>query len=438
VHLLRKGSPLARCISKTNGSEPLEKIATVARNVIENLVTIGFSLDHCSVPGRNSEEFLSANEVEIGMGIHNEPGVNRLSLIPTSAELASKLLKLLLDKSDPDRAFVPFNQGDETVLVVNNLGSISNLELSAFAGIAIDQLDATYGIKPTRVYVGTYMTALNGPGISLTLLNVSKLSDSSTVLAALDAPTTALGWTDSVSPFAWTRAGKLDLIPSPPDEGHGNVAQVGADPATFTKVLQGAANALIKAEPEITKYDTIGTASSDWINAIAGDGDCGETLVAGSNAILSALKSNSLPLSNAVAGTLALASLVEDNMGGTSGALYSIYLSALAQGIAQSKESEVSLPVIAKAAEFALSALGKYTPARVGDRTLVDALAPFVEELSESQDLWKAVEAAREGYNLKLSKLIAGRRRPARWTLDLEERVMLVQNPCHLIQAQLA
>lgn len=85
-------------------------------------------------------------------------------------------------------------------------------------------------------------------------------------------------------------------------------------------------------------------------------------------------------------------------MGGTSGALYSIYLSALAQGIAQSKESKVSLSVIAKAADFALKALGKYTPARVGDRTLVDALDPFVEELVDSGDLWKAVEAAREGF----------------------------------------
>jgi dihydroxyacetone kinase len=192
------------------------------------------------------------------MGIHNEPGVKRLSSIPTSTELASKLLKLLLDKDDPDRAFVPFKSGDKTVLLVNNLGSISNLELSAFAGIAIDQLDTTYGIKPTRVYVGTYMTALNGPGVSLTLLNLSNLSDANTVLAALDAPTTALGWTDSISSDAWARAGKLDLIPSPPEEGHENVAQVSADPATFTKILQGAANSLVKAEPEITKYDTIG------------------------------------------------------------------------------------------------------------------------------------------------------------------------------------
>jgi len=84
-------------------------------------------------------------------------------------------------------------------------------------------------------------------------------------------------------------------------------------------------------------------------------------------------------------------------MGGTSGALYSIYLSALAQGLTRSEESIVSLGVIAKAADFALTALGKYTPARVGDRTLIDALNPFVKVLNETQDLVKAVEAARKG-----------------------------------------
>lgn len=219
-------------------------------------MTIGFSLNHCSVPGRTSEEFLSSNEMEIGMGIHNEPGVLRISSIPTSTELASKLLKLLLDKSDPDRAFVPFNPGDKTVLLVNNLGGISNLELSAFAGLVIDQLESKYKMSPSRVYVGTFMTALNGPGVSLTLLNLSNLRNEGTVLLALDAKTTALGWAGNVS--AWNRSGKLDLIPSPPEESHGNAAQVSSDPVTFAKVLQGAARALIKAEPKITKYDTIG------------------------------------------------------------------------------------------------------------------------------------------------------------------------------------
>jgi len=207
------------------------------------------------VPGRTSGEFLGKNEVEIGMGIHNEPGVNRLSSVPSSSELASKLLKLLLDKNDPDRAFVPFNPGDDCVLLVNNLGSISNLELSAFASIVIDQLDSTYGLKPIRVYAGTFMTALNGPGVSLTLLNLSRVSKS-VICEALDAKTTALGWKGNVT--AWNHSGKLDLVDSPPEEGHGKVAQVSADPVVFANILKGAAKALIKAEPEITKYDTIG------------------------------------------------------------------------------------------------------------------------------------------------------------------------------------
>ena len=234
----------------------METITTTARDVIRNLVTVGFSLDHCSVPGRPSEGLLAANEVEIGMGIHNEPGVNRLKSIPTSSELASEALKLLLDQHDPDRAFVPFSAGDKTVLLVNNLGGMSNLELFAFAGLVVDQLASTYEISPIRVYTGTFMAALNGPGISVTLLNLSRLKDRKPVLAALDAKTSALAWSGNVT--AWDRIGKLDLRPSPPEKTHEYVVQVSADPATFTKILQGAANALIKAEPEITEYDTIG------------------------------------------------------------------------------------------------------------------------------------------------------------------------------------
>jgi len=86
-------------------------------------------------------------------------------------------------------------------------------------------------------------------------------------------------------------------------------------------------------------------------------------------------------------------------MGGTSGALYSIYLSALAQGVLTTGAEKVTLKDMSSAAEFALQALGNYTPARVGDRTLVDALDPFVRELGSSGDIWLAVQAAKKGYD---------------------------------------
>jgi triose/dihydroxyacetone kinase / FAD-AMP lyase (cyclizing) len=99
-----------------------------------------------------------------------------------------------------------------------------------------------------------------------------------------------------------------------------------------------------------------------------------------------------------VSGILAIARLVEDTMGGTSGALYSIYLSALAQGVSSQSSQRITLATISSAAEFALQALGKYTPARVGDRTLVDALDPFVRELVAGGGIMKAVAAAKKGY----------------------------------------
>jgi triose/dihydroxyacetone kinase / FAD-AMP lyase (cyclizing) len=214
-------------------------------------------LDHCSVPGRTNEEFLSKNEVEIGMGIHNEPGVHRLSRIPSSTELASMLLKYLLDKSDPDRGFVPFNADDDAVLMVNNLGSISNLELSAFTNIVTQQLHSQWKVSPKRIYMGGFMTALNGPGLSVTLLNLSRLSDPSLVLSALDAPTTAIGWSGNIK--QWTHPRTLNLVPSPPEQDTEHITVVSADPILFANLLRGATSALIAAEPKITKYDTIGT-----------------------------------------------------------------------------------------------------------------------------------------------------------------------------------
>ena len=369
----------------------LHSLAQVAHSVVASMVTVGASLDHCSVPDRSAEEFLHQQEMEVGMGIHNEPGVLKLSPVPKSSELVERLLKILLDQSDNDRAYVKFDFADDVVVLVNNLGGISNLELSAFAECVVLQLETEYGISPRRLYVGPFMTALNGPGVSITLLNVSRIESPVPILELLDAPTEAVGWSGNVSSSTWNQHNKLNIIEPP--EGL-NSASISRDLATsaeaFQRGLERAAQALKDAEPQITQYDTI-----------AGDGDCGETLVNGANGILSAIKNRSLNLSLAVVALSQISEIVEDTMGGTSGALYSIFLSALAQGVqheaAKQQRQELKLPIFARAAQFALEGLSKYTSARPGDRTLIDALAPFVAEISRTSDLSKAVEAARAG-----------------------------------------
>jgi dihydroxyacetone kinase len=92
--------------------------------------------------------------------------------------------------------------------------------------------------------------------------------------------------------------------------------------------------------------------------------------------------------------------VVESTMDGTSGALYAIFLNALTSSIRNQsgeKPEQIQVGIWAKALEHALAALSRYTPAQPGDRTLVDALNPFVGTLSHTGSVKKAAAAAEEG-----------------------------------------
>lgn len=86
-------------------------------------------------------------------------------------------------------------------------------------------------------------------------------------------------------------------------------------------------------------------------------------------------------------------------MDGTSGALYAIFLNALVHALRELSPGTASPEIWAKALKMSSDALAKYTPARPGDRTLVDALHPFVEALNQTGDVKKAASAALEGAN---------------------------------------
>lgn len=120
---------LASALSDTGAD--LDAVEDVAKYAISRLGTLGVGLDHCHVPGTKAgESHLGHDQVELGMGIHNEPGTSKLSL-PTTKELVDELLGRIIDTTDKERSFVDFKGDgeDEVVLLVNNLGSISELEL---------------------------------------------------------------------------------------------------------------------------------------------------------------------------------------------------------------------------------------------------------------------------------------------------------------------
>ncbi|KAL1899903.1 dihydroxyacetone kinase Dak1 [Sporothrix stenoceras] len=368
----------------------LEKVAGVAQLVADNLVSVGASLEHVHVPGRSvtdtADDALAADEVEIGMGIHNEPGSERAKGLKLP-ELVRTMLKQLLDTKDSDRAFASIGEGEDVVLLVNNLGAVSVLEMGGITAEVVEQLRDNYKLRPLRLLSGTYMTSLNGLGFSISLLKVPRDtglgSDVPALLQLLDDPAEATGWSSPIPTATWDKAAKA----SPEEKAAAPAAAASestsdstpsnlkADPVAYHSALEHGLKAVIAAEPEITHYDTI-----------VGDGDCGTGMKRGAEAILEHLSSPSAFTGDVVADVAAIVPVVERSMDGTSGALYAIFLNALVHALRQqsSAASGPTSPDWAAALRQSCDTLSRYTPARPGDRTLVDALYPFVDKLAES------------------------------------------------------
>ncbi|EIW58792.1 dihydroxyacetone kinase [Trametes versicolor FP-101664 SS1] len=389
---------IAGALAKRGAS--LDEVYSVAQWVASNVGTIGVGLEHCHVPGTASgESHLGPSEIEIGMGIHNEPGHRRLSPVPPLKELLPQLIEFLTVTTDADRSFLPFrNDGsDRVVLLVNNLGGVSELELTGVVAEARRALEAK-GVKIERVLAGTFMTSLNMPGFSITTLllpHETGPSDvphlDSLILSLLDEPANAPGWkwsSGTVPPAA-------DQIASGAKRQTSAVAQEdlvslrAEDTQAFNAAVERACNALIAAEPEITRMDNI-----------AGDGDCGLTLKAGASAVLKGLQAGRISGDDVVRSVIAIAQVAEEEMGGTSGALYSIFFSALAQGLqAHHAGAQTLSPALwSSALTSALAKLYTYTRARPPSRTLVDPLATFIEALAAAKgvDFAAASNAAGE------------------------------------------
>ncbi|KAG2733857.1 hypothetical protein G9P44_003382 [Scheffersomyces stipitis] len=371
----------------------LKNIAHLGNTINDNLVTISASLDRTSVPGRqmNTSEFTGEDEAEVGLGIHNEPGV-KISPIPNIDDLIEDLFHKLLSPDDKDRHYVDFDlHNDDYILLINNIGGTSSLELHLIAEHIVIQLPTKN--RPKRILISDFVTSLNSPGFSITLLNLSNIAKAKVgfstdqLLEFLDAPTDAPGW----KPKRYTsKQWEADSVysESPMTETSHISSSLKTNAVVFEKALVNAMNNLLKNEPDITRYDTI-----------VGDGDCGETLAAGANAILFELKKKGnfhKNLSDPVATLAAITDLVEDSMGGTSGGLYSIYLTKLVGSLGEKKE--LTTQTFGDAAYSALyDGLFKYTRARVGGRTLVDTLQPFVDTLKGTGDIKASLSAAKKG-----------------------------------------
>ncbi|KAJ3711247.1 Dak1 domain-containing protein [Lentinula guzmanii] len=396
----------------------LDEVEKIGQYVTENLATIGVATGHSHVPGtERGQDALGEDEIEIGMGIHNEPGVLRLrgsnGAPPPLSEIMPRLITLLTAsrEEDPERGWVSFLPSTDIVLMVNNLGGLSPLELSAVLLEATKTISQK-GLLIKRVLCGTYMTSLNMPGFSLTLLKLPSMEQGTgqgpsqdLIISLLDASPEApgWGWISRRPPVALSEQIVTSVSFSSRSSSSSKFSSItNEDAKGIVGAIKRACNALIHAEPELTRMDTV-----------AGDGDCGLTLKAGAEGVLALLLSNEISGNNLSDVFVAIAGVAEDKMGGTSGGLYSIFFSALAQGLQLSSSTMiVDWPY---ALHHALTKLYTYTRARPPSRTLVDPLDAFVNSLhTEKTDsmsaLKKAQEAARatRGMQAKAGRAVYG------------------------------
>jgi dihydroxyacetone kinase-like protein len=142
----------------------LERLLEIGKKVNSVTRTMGIALSSCIPPAKGSALFaIAEDEMEVGIGIHGEPGRKR-----AKRGTANEIVSTLLDAVVPD---LPYNKGDRVALMINGLGGTPISELYLLYGIAHDQLKKR-GIEVARNYVGEYCTSLEMAGASLTLVRL--------------------------------------------------------------------------------------------------------------------------------------------------------------------------------------------------------------------------------------------------------------------------
>jgi dihydroxyacetone kinase len=347
----------------------LEEVARIAREVAASLGTMGVALTPCTVPAAGKPGFtLADGEIEWGLGIHGEAGVERGAMESAEAIVRKLLAKIIGD--------LGVQAGDRVVLLVNNLGGTPSSELSIVAGCALRNLEAR-GIDVERAWAGTFLSALEMAGVSLTLLRV-------------DAE--RLGWLDAVAhTSAWPslngRIAQAKVRAAPVMLPPVSAATLARD-APLRRAIEAVCACLLEAEPTLTEMDQR-----------VGDGDLGISLSRGAHAVLDKL--DAYPAASQPGDVLrSMSATLRRVVGGTSGPLYAVMLLRAASALEQSGVSTSGATAEQWAAAFSagVEGLTELGGAHPGDRTMVDALQPAADALqsalARSQDVGAALQAA--------------------------------------------
>jgi len=328
----------------------LPQVAAIAQAAAENIGTMGVSLSAGISPVTGKASFTLGDEVELGLGIHGEPGIRRIPLRPAD-ELVDELLSGIARG-------MHIRSGERLVVLLNNLGATTAMELAIVGRRTLAALES-WGVVVERFYSGTFMSSLDMAGVSISVLRVDDDR-----LKLLDAPTSAPAWINVTTPPAPLAERTIEVSDTA-------LPFVNRSPQTdrgviTARAITAACAALLDAESLLTELDRV-----------VGDGDLGINMARASRMIQSRVPT--YPLDDPAETFKALGITVQDVLGGSSGPLYGVLL--LRMGSALEGSPNYRVEVWATALLDACQAVSELGGAKLGDRTMLDAIIPFSRTL---------------------------------------------------------
>jgi dihydroxyacetone kinase len=341
----------------------LAEVTKAAERVIAGTKSIGMSLDTCTVPGSAKESRIAPGMAELGLGIHGEPGVEQIGFAGAQQAVAAMVGKLAPVMSDKPH-----------VVLLNNLGGTSVLEMSV---LAYELARSELGPK-IKLMVGPapMMTSLDMRGVSISVYPLT--ADDEKALRA-DTPLSAWPGCHAMVPPA--------LVEVP--DGLTPIRPIPSPHAPTRAFLKRCCELMIGMEHDLNALD-----------AKSGDGDTGSTLAGAARALIGAM--DRLPLADHTQLYRAIGQELSQTMGGSSGVLLAIFFAAAGDAAASGLSMRDAL-------RAGLERMQEIGGAKLGDRTMIDALQPALDVLD--QGLAAAAKAARQGadHTATLRKAKAGR-----------------------------
>tara|TARA_R110001583_G_scaffold66935_4_gene191880 strand:- start:1531 stop:3162 length:1632 start_codon:yes stop_codon:yes gene_type:complete len=332
--------------------ESLEVVTEQANRCNANVCSIGVAVTSCHIPGEETEDRIPANKAELGLGIHGEPGIALID-IDHSRDVVELMADKLLSKTN--------NQ--KYALLLNNLGGTSPLEMSL---LTKDVVESSLGKNMTYLFgPQAFVTAIDMKGFSLSCVILTQ-----DIEIALMAPVAVESWPMGIQ--------VNDATPITLEKASNSVAFSASESATVEAVVAKICDTVIGLKTELNHLDTL-----------VGDGDTGSTFSSGALKVQQELKAKNLPLADLQKLFEVVGEHLAMSMGGSSGILLSIFFTAAGTHYGQHQ----NLP---QALLSGLEQMKFFGGAKVGDRTMIDALEPAFLAFNE-KGLEAAIEAAQVG-----------------------------------------